>query len=105
MNIALCIVSGIFGVLSLIAAVSQLKGEKKSVSSEAMMIGGSVLLLAAIALNIAKLDFDFVAAAAGCAGICAAAGYNGLKSGSFHPKHHIIRITLSLVLIAGFIFL
>ncbi len=69
------------------------------------MIGGSVLLLSAIALNIASLGFDFVAAAAGCAGICAAAVCNGVKSGSLHPKHHIIRITLSLVLIAGFIFL
>ncbi len=105
MNIALCIISGIFGALSLIAAISQLRGENKSFPSATLMIIGSVILLSAVICNIAKLYFDFVIAAVGCAGICTAAIYNGLKSGNFHPKHHIIRITLSLILIAGFIFL
>ena len=104
MNIALCIVSIIFGGLSLIAAISQIKADKKSTPA-ALMIIGSVMLIAAAICNFAKQQFDYVFALIGCTGICAAAICNGLKSGNFHIQHHIIRITLSLVLIAGFILL
>ncbi len=90
MNIALCIISGIFGILSLIAAISQLRGENKSVLSTILMIGGSVVLLVAIACNIANLAFDFAAAAVGCAGICAAAVYNGLKPKTPHYTHNAV---------------
>lgn len=68
-------------------------------------MGGSLLLIAAAVCNYAKLEYDFVFALTGCAAICVSAIRNGLKSENFHIRHHIIRIALSLVLIAGFIFL
>ena len=104
MNVVLCIISIIFGGLSLIASISQIRTEKKSMSAVLMIIG-SIMLISAVICNLAKQQFDFLLALIGCAAICAAAIYNGLKSGNFHIQHHIIRITLSLVLIVGFVLL
>ena len=104
MSVVLCIVSIIFGGLSLIAAISQMRADKKSAPA-VLMVVGSVMLIAAAICNFTKLQFDCVLALAGCAAICAAAICNGLKSGNFHIQHHIIRITLSLVLIVGFVLL
>ncbi len=104
MNGVLCIVSIFFGGLSLIAAISQMRGDKKSTPAVLMIIG-SVMLISAVICNLAKQQFDFVLALIGCAAICIAAICNGLKSGNFHIQHHIIRITLSLILVVGFVFL
>lgn len=104
MSTMLCIISTLFGGLSLIAAVSQIRADKKSVSA-IIMIAGSGMLIIAVICNLAKQQFDYVPALVGCLSICIAAIYNGLKSGSFHIQHHIIRISLSLVLSIGFILL
>ena len=104
MNIVLCIVSILFGGLSLIAAISQMKAEKKSMSA-VLMIVGSVMLISAVICNFTKQQFDYILALVGCAAICVAAIRNGLKSGNLHIQHHIIRITLSLVLTIGFVLL
>ncbi len=101
MNVVLCIVSILFGGLSLIAAVSQIKNDKSSVPAVSMMIG-SVILISAVICNLAKQQADFVLALIGCAAICIAAICNGLKSKTLHIQHHIIRITLSLILVIGF---
>ena len=81
MQIALCIVSVLFGGLSLLAAVSQIKAksEKKPLAAIIMAVGALILFAAAI--------------------------MNGIKSGQFHIQHHIVRITLSVILTVGFIFL
>ena len=102
MNVVLCIISIIFGGLSLTAAISQMRADKKSAPAVLMIIG-SVMLISAVICNLAKQPFDHVPALIGCTAICAAAIRNGLKSGNFHIQHHIIRITLSLVLTIGFI--
>ena len=104
MRIILCVLSVLFGGLSLVAAVSQLRNEKKSVPAM-LMIGGSVLLIAAVICNIAGQRFDSLVALLGCGAICAAAIRNGLKSGQFHIQHHIVRIALSVLLIVGFFLL
>ena len=104
MNIVLWIVSIVFGGLSLVAAISQMISDKKSIPAVLMIIGSAMLISAAI-FNFTKQQFDYVLALIGCTGICAAAICNGLKSGNFHIQHHVIRITLSLVLIIGFILL
>lgn len=103
MPIAIClwIVSVLFGVLSAVAAVHQMKTEKEPFPA-LWMLAGSALLIAAVLCGIGKQSYDVLLALLGCAGICAAAIRNGLKSGSFHIQHHIIRITLSLLLIIGF---
>ena len=104
MQIVLWIVSVLFGGLSLIAAVSQIKSEKKSPSA-LIMIAGSLLLIAAAVCNIAGQQGDFIFAFIGCAAICASAIMNGIKSGQLHIPHHVIRITLSVLLLVGFAFL
>ncbi len=104
MQILLCVLSLLFGGLSLIAAISQMKKEKKPVSAIIMMIG-ALMLIAAVICNLCALWFDDIIAVFGCAVICAAAIFNGKKSGQFHIQHHIIRIVLSLILIVGFILL
>ena len=103
MPIAIClwIVSVLFGGLSAVAAISQIKTEKGPFPA-VWMLAGSVLLIAAAACGIGQQPYDVLLALLGCAGICAAAIQNGLISGSFHIQHHIIRITLSLLLIIGF---
>lgn len=101
MRIILCIVSVLFGGLSMIAAFSQVKSERKPVSA-IIMITGSLLLLAAVICNIIGQRVDFIIALSGCSAICAAAIWNGVKGGQLHIQHHIIRIVLSLILIVGF---
>lgn len=104
MNVVLCVVSFVFGALSLIAAIGQMRAEKEFLRA-AIMIAGSVLLISAVICNLVKQQFDFVLALIGCATICVAAILNGLKSGNFHIQHHIVRVAISLVLIIGFILL
>ncbi|MBD5511256.1 MAG: hypothetical protein HDR08_08395 [Lachnospiraceae bacterium] len=103
MRIALDIGSILFGTLSLIAAVAAIKQKERSVS-HICMAAGSLVLLTAVVLNILSFAADWSAALAGCALICCAAICNGVKSGSFHWQHHCIRIALSVILIAGFVF-
>lgn len=102
MQIVLCIVSGLFGALSLVASVSQMQNEKKPFPG-VLMSGGSVLLLAAAVVCLCGLGWDWALALAGCVGICAAAMWNGIHSKNLHMQHHIVRIALSLLLVIGFI--
>ena len=81
--------------------VVQMKGGKRPASAP-VMIAGSLLLIAAVACNIAEQRFDWIVAFLGCAGICAAAIMNGIKSGQLHIQHHVIRIALSVILVIGF---
>ena len=104
MRIILCIVSVLFGGLSMIAAFSQMKSEQKPVSA-ILMIAGSLLLLATVMCNILGQRIDYILALPGCIAICAAAIWNGKKSGQLHIQHHIIRIALSIILIIGFVVL
>ena len=101
MQVILCIVSILFGVLSLIAAISQTKSEKKSTSA-LIMILGSLLLIVAVICNMVGQQFDCIIAFLGCTTVCATAIMNGIKSGQFHIQHHNIRIILSIILIIGF---
>ncbi len=101
MQMILCTVAALFGGLSMIAAVSQLKHEKRSIPAAVMTIG-SFLLIIAIVCNIMGQRSDVIIALLGSIAICAAAIWNGKKSGQFHIQHHIIRIALSAVLVIGF---
>ena len=104
MQMALCIVSVLFGGLHILAAVSQLKSDKKSVPAF-IMITGSLLLLGAVISNALRMPLDYIPALLGCVLICAAAIMNGVKSQKLHIQHHIIRAALSIALIVGFILL
>lgn len=102
MKIALDIISILFGVLSLIAAAAAIKQKSRGASHICMAVG-SIVLLAAVVLNMLKFAADWSVALAGCTLICCAAICNGVKSGSFHWQHHCIRIALSVLLVAGFV--
>lgn len=102
MQIVLAVVGVLFGGLSLIAACTQVKKEKKPATAILMIIG-SLLLLAAVGCNLLGQRADVLLALLGCVAICGAAIWNGVRSGQFHPQHHIIRIALSLLLLVGFI--
>lgn len=102
MQIILCIVSALFGGLSLVAGIRQIKDEKKTTSA-LIMINGSMLLLAAVVCNIIGERLDAIVAFLGCTAICAAAILNGIKSKQLHIHHHIIRIVLSVILMIGFV--
>lgn len=104
MQVILCVVSILFGGLSLVAAISQIKSEKKSPSA-LIMITGSLLLITAVICNMAGRRFDYIIAFPGCTAVCTAAVMNGIKSKQLHIPHHIIRITLSIILIIGFVVL
>ena len=104
LSIVLYILSIAFAALHCFAAVSQIRSDKKPFPG-ALMIIGSLILAGAVICGIAKQSFDFIFALFGCGLICFAAVFNGLKSGSFHIQHHIVRISISVILIAGFIFL
>ncbi len=104
MRIILCAVGALFGALSMIASVSQLKHEKKPIPA-AIMTTGSFLLIVAIICNFMGQWFDHIIALLGSIAICAAAIWNGIKSKQFHIQHHIIRIVLSTVLVIGFFYL
>ena len=106
MQIFLCIVSVLFGVLSAIAAIrsaaiSQIWDKKTSFPAW-VMLAGALLLLAAVVCNSIGRQFDFVVALLGCTAICAAALANGIKSEQLHVPHHVIRIVLSAALLVGF---
>lgn len=102
--IALYILSIAFAALHCFAAVRRFKADKKAFPGVLMIIG-SLILAGAVICGIAKQSFDFIFALFGCGLICFAAVFNGLKSGSFHIQHHIVRIAVSVILITGFIFL
>lgn len=104
MRYVLYIITALYGVLSFIAAFSQLKKAEKK-TSYAAMAAGALILIAAIGLHLISIPFNWFAAVLGGVLICTAAIYNGKKGGNFHITHHIIRFAVTLLLIAGFIFI
>lgn len=103
MKILLTAVSVLYAALSAFAALSQLKAERRG-SHVLMAAGGLVLIAAAVCCLLGRRG-DVLAAASGCAMICAAAIWNGRQSGNFHIRHHVVRLILSLALTVGFLFL
>lgn len=104
MQIILWIVSGLFGGSSMLAAISQLPKSTQKWTHILMACGG-VLLVAAIVCNVLAVKIDWLPALLGSGLICAAAICNGIKGGSFHWQHHVIRIIISVALEIGFILL
>lgn len=104
MRYVLYIITALYGVLSFIAAFSQLKKTERK-NSYAVMAAGALILIAAIGLHLISIPFNWAAALVGGALICGCAIYNGKKSGNFHIIHHIIRFGISALIIAGFILL
>lgn len=96
--------TALYAGLTFFAAFSQLKKVEKK-TSYAEMAAGALILIAAIGLHLISIPFNWIAAVVGGILICAAAVYNGKNGGNFHITHHIIRLAVTLLLIAGFIFI
>ena len=105
MQVILCIVSVIYGGLSIIAASFQIKNEKKPIPPAILMIGGSLLLMSGAVFNVFGQWYDYIIAMIGCIMISASAVWNGIKSKQFHVQHHIIRAIVTILLITGYIVL
>ena len=99
-------VSALFGGLSTYAAYVQMRDLHYRTPC-ALMIAGGVALLCAVFSDMGDRDAAevMISAACGCVMICAAAMWNGKRSGNFHIRHHIIRIVLCVFILAGFFYL
>lgn len=98
---AIWLFSLLFGGLTIYGAFVQVRQPlyRKSCS---LMIAGGFVLLAAIAVSMAGLIWDWAVALAGCAAICAAAYWNGRICGVIKFKHHLVRILFCSILVVGF---
>lgn len=104
MKIAVCILALVYGSLSILAPVTQLKNERNKSGNITMLTGGIVFTAAAI-LEMLDIWLSIVSAVLGAVLICSAAICNGLKNGKVHIQHHIVRFALSAGLIVGFVLL
>lgn len=104
MQYVLYILTALYAVLCVIAAVSQLKSTVKR-DTPAMMLLGSVILLAAILFQILWGAWGWLFVIAGGILIFLAAFQNGRRGGNFHMRHHIIRGVFTALLVLGFLLL
>lgn len=104
MQYVLYVLTALYAVLCVIAAVSQLKSTAKR-DTPAMMLLGSAILLAAIPVQILFGAWGWLLAIAGGILISLAAFQNGRRGGSFHLRHHIIRGVFTALLVLGYLFL
>jgi len=101
LRIVLAVVCGGFAILTGVAAASQLrKGVRREASFS--MLAGAALLIAAVVCNLLSVTFDWLLAVGGSVLVFCSAFYNGKKGGEFHLQHHVIRLALCMVFVAGF---
>lgn len=100
----LCIITVLYALLNIIAALVQMIKTKQKDTS-AIMLGGGIILLSTAVLHIIYIPYAWIGTVIGGLLICTAAFINGKRGGSFHISHHIIRLIVTLLLIAGFIFI
>lgn len=104
MQYVLYAITALYAVLCVIAAVSQLKHTEKRDTSACMLLG-SAILLSAILLQALSGSWGWLLITAGGIMIFTAAFQNGKRSGSFHPRHHVIRGGFTVLLILGYLLL
>lgn len=103
MKTVVCIIALIYGALSVLAPLTQIKVKERRLAN-VIMLGGGIILIVASVMKWLNVSFSVVLAILGAAMICAAAIWNGIKNGKVHISHHIVRIAISCALAAGFIF-
>lgn len=92
----------LYAVLSVFAAIVQIKTIKAKVTPF-IMIAGGIILIGAVFLHIFFIPFNWAVTLTGCLLISLAAFING-KKGELHIVHHIIRLAVAVLLTLGFIF-
>ncbi|MDE6837303.1 MAG: hypothetical protein K2P33_02800 [Acutalibacter sp.] len=101
-EIFIYICAGLFALLHLIAALSQLKA--RPLAPQLLMAAGALGLGAAVYDSVNAGAYDWLLALLACGMICGAAIWNGRRSGELHLSHHITRIALALILVIDFVF-
>lgn len=97
-------ITGLYGLLSIIAAGSQVRTVRKK-DTALWMLSGGALLLAAIAVSWMGRSWDWIVAAGGGSMILVAAWANGKRGGHIHYLHHAVRLAVTALLVAGFVWL
>ena len=100
MKIFLGIVIILFAGLHLFAAITHAKNSTDK-RNDRLMILGSVIAMISSVLCVMNITFDWLLALIGLGIIVFAAIQNGKQKGNFHIKHHIVRISISIVLAVG----
>lgn len=109
MRIVISVLAILFGLLHILAAITQLKSKDAAArGAAALMLCGSVLLIGtAIAHLVYGVPGDWMvalsAAACGFLPVCFAAYLNGKRAGKVNPLHHVIRGGIAVLLVVGFI--
>lgn len=104
MKYILYVIIILYAFLCMLAATLQMKTAKRK-DTAVIMLGGGIFLIASVILHSMTWMYGWVAALIGGAFICVAAFLNGKRSESLHISHHIIRLIITILLIAGLIFL
>ena len=104
MRIVLCIVAIICAGLHALAAMTQIKNNVNK-TNDILMITGSVVVLAGVILCLLNNSIDWLMALIGFGLIAYAAVQNGRKKQNVHICHHIVSVSIFIVLSIGFFFL
>ena len=110
MRIAVSVLAILFGLLHMIAAVTQFRSKDPAARGFAVaMASGGICAIAAALFHLywdavggnANLS-DATTLAIGCLLICVSAYMNGRRSGNIHISHHAVRGGIAALLVLGF---
>lgn len=105
LTITVCVLAGLFGLLHLVAAASQIMKDRKP--AHMVMMAGALCAIAAAVVCLcgagSGYNLDSLLMALGGGAVCGAAWQNGKSSGNFHLAHHLLRFGIALVLVFTFI--
>ncbi|MBE5801573.1 MAG: hypothetical protein E7319_04725 [Clostridiales bacterium] len=101
---AFLLLVSLYALLCVLASASKFRQWKAQPSMISMFTGG-VVLAQALVLKTSGFSRSWILALAALIMIAAAAWRNGALQGKVHLSHHLIRWALSLLILAGFVFL
>ena len=104
MRLALCVVTILCVGLHSFAALTQIKGGENKINHLLMLVG-SLVVLAGVILCFLNSRYDWLIALIGFGCIAYVAVQNGRRNQNVHLLHHIVRASIFIVLLIGFIFL
>ena len=100
MKIILGIVIILFAGIHAFAAITHAKNSTDKTNDRLMTLGAIIAIISGV-LCVMNITFDWILALTGLGLIIFAAIQNGKQKGNFHIKHHIVRISISIVLAVG----
>ena len=101
MKYILFVFAMLYALLSMVAAVYQIKTAERKGTAVMMLCGGALLIWAA-GLQLFAWSYDWIVAIIGGTLMCIAAFLNGKQGEQFHLSHHIVRAVFTILLLVGF---